>query len=127
VNYKARSICAETRLGSEITTNDGRKLPWIDENLNPFTGDWILRTRLKTWQNGTWAKDKGGQERGKDYNHSTFCDLVISGLIGLNTSLSDTLTIDPLVPDNTRDYFCLDNVLYQGKILTILFDKTGKR
>ena len=26
--------------------------------------------------------DKGGKERGKDYNHSTFCDLIINGLIG---------------------------------------------
>lgn len=110
-----------------ITTDDGRQMPWIDENLNPVSGDWISRTRLKTWQNGTWAVEKGGQERGKDYNHSTFCDLVISGLIGLNTRITDTLTINPLVPVNTWDYFCLDNVLYHGKILTILYDKTGKR
>ena len=27
-------------------------------------------------------KDKELEERGKDYNHSTFCDLVINGLIG---------------------------------------------
>ena len=59
---------------------NGNIVPWIDENLNPFTGDWISRTRLKTWENGTWSKGKGGVERGKDYNHSTFCDLIISGL-----------------------------------------------
>jgi hypothetical protein len=27
-------------------------------------------------------KAKGGEERGKDYNHSTFVDLVINGLLG---------------------------------------------
>ena len=25
-------------------------VPWIDEKLNPFTGDWIFRTRLKSLQ-----------------------------------------------------------------------------
>ncbi len=46
---------------------DGRIVPWIDENLNPFTGDWISRTRLKSWKDGTWNPGKGGKERGKDY------------------------------------------------------------
>ena len=23
---------------------------WIDENINPYTGDWISRTRLKSWK-----------------------------------------------------------------------------
>ena len=27
-------------------------------------------------------ESKGGKERGKDYNHSTFVDLVINGLLG---------------------------------------------
>ena len=25
------------------------------------------------------------------------------------------------------DYFCLDNILYHGKIITILYDKTGEK
>ncbi len=62
---------------------DGNVVPWIDENLNPFNGDWLSRTRLKSWNKGTWDASKGGTERGKDYNHSTYCDLIISGLIGL--------------------------------------------
>ena len=67
----------------QFKLDDGRVVPWIDENLNPTNGDWISRTRLKAWKNGTWDAGKGGEERGKDYNHSTYCDLVISGLIGL--------------------------------------------
>ena len=63
--------------------DDGRVVPWIDENLNPDNGDWISRTRLKSWKNAGWDADKGGEERGKDYNHSTYCDLVINGLVGL--------------------------------------------
>ena len=66
-----------------LKREDGAVVPWIDENLNPFTGDWIARTRLKSWNNGTWDPGKGGVERGKDYNHSTYCDLIITGLVGL--------------------------------------------
>jgi hypothetical protein len=110
-----------------LTREDGVTLPWIDENLNPFTGDWIARTRLKTWDNGTWSKAKGGVERGKDYNHSTFCDLVISGLAGIRPQEGNRLTVNPLVPADTWDYFCLDNVIYKGRKLTVLYDKSGKK
>ena len=30
-----------------LRLDDGRTVPWIDENLNPQTGDWIARTRLE--------------------------------------------------------------------------------
>jgi hypothetical protein len=74
-------------------------VPWIDENINPYTGDWISRTMLKTWKNGTWDKEKGGEERGKDYNHSMLADLIISGLIGLRPRMEDdVLVVNPLVP-----------------------------
>lgn len=111
----------------QLKREDGTIVPWIDENLNPFTGDWISRTRLKTWENDTWSREKGGVERGKDYNHSTFCDLIISGLIGLRPQPDNSLVINPLLPDNTWEYFCLDNILYHGKIITVMYDKTGKK
>ena len=110
-----------------LTKDDGSVVPWIDENINPFTGDWISRTRLKTWNDGTWSSAKGGVERGKDYNHSTFCDLIISGLIGIRPQEDNVLVINPLVPDDVWDYFCLENVIYHGKNITILYDKTGKK
>jgi predicted GH43/DUF377 family glycosyl hydrolase len=109
-----------------LKLDDGRVVPWIDENLNPTNGDWISRTRLKTWKNGTWDAGKGGEERGKDYNHSTYCDLVISGLIGLRPRADDTVEVNPLAPEGW-DWFCLDRILYQGNWLTILFDRTGQR
>ena len=105
----------------------GNIVPWIDENLNPYTGDWISRTRLEKWKNGTWSDEKGGIERGKDYNHSTFCDLIITGLIGFRPQPDNSLVINPLIPNNVWEYFCLDNILYHGKIITVLYDKTGKR
>jgi hypothetical protein len=96
----------------------GRQIPWIDEDLNPITGDWIARTLLQ--QRGSEIV-----ERGKDYNHSTFCDLIITGLVGLRPRADDTLEVNPLAPDSW-DYFCLDNIRYHGHWITILWDKTGK-
>ena len=65
---------------------DGRRVNWLDENLNPFTGEWLSRSILEKWN---WRGDKSGYERGKDYNHSTFCDLIISGLIGIKPRVDD--------------------------------------
>ena len=110
-----------------LTREDGKVVPWIDENLNPKTGDWISRTRLKSWKNGTWDAGKGGKERGKDYNHSTYCDLVITGLVGLRPRADDVVEVNPLLPEGTWDYFCLDNVSYHGRTLTILWDKSGEK
>ena len=102
-----------------LKRDDGKVVPWIDEDLNPLTGDWMARTIMKT---------QPGQipERGKDYNHSTFCDLIITGLIGLRPRADDTVEVNPLVPDGTWDYFCLDEVAYHGHRLTILYDRSGK-
>jgi hypothetical protein len=106
---------------------DGKVVPWIDENLNPRTGDWIARTRLKQWRDGDWDPAKGGKERGKDYNHSTYCDLIITGLVGLRPRDDDVVEVHPLLPDDIWDYFQLDNVSYHGRTLTIRWDATGER
>ncbi|MBM3878433.1 MAG: hypothetical protein FJ387_01750 [Verrucomicrobia bacterium] len=110
-----------------FTRDDGRVVPWIDENLNPFTGDWISRTRLKAWKDGTWDTGKGGPERGKDYNHSTFCDLVIRGLVGLRPRADRQVEVHPLVPPGEWDWFCLDGIAYRVRTLTILWDQTGAK
>jgi hypothetical protein len=109
-----------------LKSERGLVVPWIDENLNPLTGDWLARTRLKTWSNGTWDLGKGGEERGKDYNHSTYCDLVISGLLGLRPRADEVVEVNPLVPEEW-DYFCLDQLRYHGRWITVLWDRTGNR
>lgn len=75
-------------------------------------------------KNGEWLK--GDNPRSKFYNHSGFADLIISDLVGLKPRADDILEIQPLVPQKQWDWFCLDNVLYHGKSMTILWDKTGK-
>lgn len=63
----------------------------------------------------------------KDYNHSAFCDFIISDLVRVRPSMNNSLTIPPLVPDSYWDWFCLDNVKYHNKILTIIWDKDGTK
>jgi hypothetical protein len=107
-----------------LVREDGHAVSWIDENLHPDTGDWIARTRLR---NDGWLPAKGGVERGKDYNHSTFADLVITGLAGLCPREDDRLVIDPLLPAETWEYFALDGIPYRGSSLTVAWDRTGER
>ena len=88
-----------------------RGRPYIGEYQDEVTGYWL----------------KGEEERSRYYNHSTFNDLIISGLIGLHPRTDNTLEVNPLIPEGKWDWFCLDNVLYHGKIITILWDKNGTK
>lgn len=88
---------------------DGR--PYIGEYLDETTGHWL----------------KGAQERSRYYNHSTFADLLITGVIGLRPRADDVVEIRPLLPEGTWDWFCLDGVKYHGRTLTIVWDKDGQR
>ena len=92
----------------------------------PFTGDWISRTRLKTWDNGTWSSERGGVERGKDYNHSGFCDLVISDLLGLKPQIDGSIKLKPMVPESW-DWFCIDRVVSNGREIKVVWDKDGEK
>ena len=86
-----------------------RGKPYIGEYLDETTGYWL----------------KGDQERSRYYNHSTWNDLIITGLVGLRPRADNTLEVNPLLPKGKWDYFCLDNVPYHGHNLTILYDKDG--
>ena len=103
--------------------DDGRVVPWIDENQNPFTGDWISRTIILQTPA---MRRRFARERGKDYNHSTFCDLVIAGLCGLVPHEDGRIDVRPLAPPEW-DWWCMDGVRYHGRDVTILFDRDGTR
>jgi hypothetical protein len=85
----------------------------------PYIGEYLDEI------DGTWLRPDSNRSR--YYNHSTFCDLVITGLVGLVPQQDDAVVVDPLLPDDTWDWFCLDNVLYHGLILTILWDRDGDK
>ena len=105
------------------TLEDGRTVAWIDENLSGFTGEWLARDVLVA-QAKAEGREPKPRERGKDYNHSTFCDLVITGLCGFVPQADGALKVDPLAPA-AWDWWCLDGVRYHGRDVTVLFDRDG--
>jgi hypothetical protein len=86
-----------------------RGRPYIGEYLDEQTGYWL----------------KGDQERSRFYNHSTFCDLIISGLLGLTPRADRTVEVAPLLPEDRWRWFCLDKVAYHGHTLTLFWDADG--
>ena len=85
--------------------------PYIGEYLDEVTGDWI----------------NGREGRSRYYNHSTFADLLITGVIGLRPRDDDVVEIDPLLPEGSWDWFCLDGIENDGALFTIMYDKTGEK
>lgn len=93
-----------------VESQHHRGRPYIGEYLDEVTGYWL----------------KGDQERSRYYNHSTFNDLVITGLVGLRPRADNTIEVNPLVPEGEWDWFCLDNVPYHGRNISIIWDKDGQ-
>ena len=89
-------------------------MPWIDESLDPDTGRWI---------------DFGEYPltRGRHYNHSTYCDLIVTGLIGLRPRADDMIEINPLVGNSTWDWFCMERIPYHGHQIAVIWDRKGKK
>jgi len=85
----------------------------------PYIGEYLDE------KDGTWLKPDS--DRSRYYNHSTFCDLVINGLVGLMPREGDTVRVEPLLPVGTWDWFCLDGVPYHRRTLTILWDRSGDK
>ncbi len=84
-------------------------LPYIGEYLDETTGRWL----------------KGRNPRSSYYNHSTFADLLITGVIGLVPRPDDIVEVNPLLPPSAWAWFCLDHVRYHAHDLTILWDRDG--
>lgn len=88
-----------------------RGRPYIGEYLDEITGYWL----------------KGDQERSRYYNHSTFNDLIITGLVGFRPKPDGSYDVKPLLPTDKWDWFCLDNLHYRGKNITIIWDRYGTK
>ncbi|KAI1434155.1 six-hairpin glycosidase [Xylaria sp. CBS 124048] len=66
-----------------------------------------------------------GLDRSSHYFHSSFVDLVISGLVGIRPSADDVLEINPLAV--SLDYFRLEGVIYHGNEIAVQWDASGSR
>jgi hypothetical protein len=86
-------------------------LPYIGEYHDETTGQWL----------------KGRDPRSYYYHHSTYADLLVTGLAGLRPRADGIVEVDPLLPDDSWNWFCLDGIPYRGHALTILWDRHGRR
>ncbi len=89
--------------------------PDIEEDYNPDTGAPIV-----------------GLPRSHHYFHSTYIDLVLSGLIGIRPRSDDVLEIHPLIPtqagkDDRIRYFALQELAYHHHAISIFYDADGSR
>jgi hypothetical protein len=85
--------------------------PYVGEYHDEVTGEWL----------------KGDNPRSRYYNHSTFADLVIAGLVGIVPRLDHVIELHPLLPDGAWDWFALHNISYHGRTLSITWDRTGEK
>jgi hypothetical protein len=85
--------------------------PYIGEYLDEKTGEWIM----------------GANPRSRFYHHSTFADLLIEGVIGLQAREDDTVEVSPLLPAQAWEWFALEKVRYRGHELAIVWDRDGKK
>ena len=84
--------------------------PYIAETADPNTGRWT--------QDDVQASEH--------YFHSSFNDLLITGLVGLRPRADNVVEVNPLAPRDWN-YFALDDVSYHGHNLSIVWDLTGKK
>lgn len=114
-NYKKSSVVDDSvyfaELEKYVQCQSFHGKPYIGEYLDETTGYWL----------------KGDAERSRYYNHSTFNDLVITGLCGLRPRSDNQIEVNPLLPERKWNYFCLDRVLYHGHNISIIWDKDGSR
>lgn len=113
-NYKHKG-----KMNATVFYYNLHKYAWAQQkNGHPFIGEY------QDEKTGAWLRN---ESRSRFYNHSGFADLIISDLIGLKPRADNVLEIKPLIPAGKWSWFCLDGVKYHNVLLTILWDKNGKR
>jgi hypothetical protein len=76
--------------------------PWTGEFYNGDTGAWKTAER--------------------DYNHSTWLDILIPDMLGLVPRDDQVIEVDPLLPVDRLSYFILDGQRYRGHNVTMVWD-----
>jgi hypothetical protein len=76
----------------------------------PWTGEFY------NGESGVWKTAE------RDYNHSTWLDILIPEIVGLVPRDDEILEIDPLMPPGALSHFTLDGQRYHGHDITIVWD-----
>ena len=89
----------------------------VFENLHADLGYWNNRQRM-------YDRNDTNKNMGDDYNHSTFIDLVLSGLIGIRPQEDGSVQVRPIISPSVSG-FAADHVKVRGEILTVVWDRDG--
>lgn len=81
--------------------------PFVAEAADPDTGAWQITPN-----------------HSEHYFHSSYVDLVVTGLAGLRPDARDRLIVNPLIPASWR-WFALVDVPYHGHLVSIVWDADG--
>lgn len=94
----------------------------VFENLHPDLGYWNNRDQM-------YWRGADNKNMGDDYNHSTFNDLVLSGLLGIRPGdgAAAWLVVNPLLDPEKVKAFAVDHVLYRSRIVSVVYDSDGTR
>lgn len=98
---------------------NGKKINFIDEVMMPYEYIWVVREQAR---DGT-KEFSGGKNRGRDYNHSTFLDVVLRGLCGVDTQTKE-LTVEPKIKGIWK-WFKIENLSFKGKTYNVYYDEDG--
>ena len=90
--------------------------PWIDENMDPDRGIWLAREILR-------SKNRADADRGQHYNHSSFIDLVMSGVCGIRPADGNVLVVRPL--GTMLDSFKAEEIHYHSHVIDVCWEKTS--
>ena len=86
--------------------------------MDPDTGIWLAREIMREWNRK--GKDP---TRGCHYNHSSFIDLIMTGICGICPASDNKLMIHPL--GTSLDFFSVSDLKYHGHLISIYWDKTS--
>ena len=107
---------------------EGLLPPHVDEDLHPDDGYWITRRKLHgiaPWPKtgGLGGRNDPLRGRGTHYFHSTFNDLVLSGLVGVRAH-AEHLEIQPL---SLVEWFCVTRLRLRAVDVSIVWDARGTK
>ncbi len=97
----------------------GKKINFIDEVMMPYEYIWCVREQARDGK----KQFSGGKNRGRDYNHSTFIDVVLRGLCGVDLQ-SNELRITPKIKGIWK-WFKIENLTFKGQTYHVYYDEAG--
>ena len=109
--------------------------PFVGESFHGDDGYWLTREIM-------YQRNTGDRRRGDHYFHSSFCDLVLSGLVGLHVELGRAegaghdrqsplqdlaalLVVEPLFDAGALSHFAASSIRIRGRDVAVAFDGSG--